>query len=117
MSNTAGDLADRTTRIRRLNDALRKSNIGNGQVMITAGIQALGDAFVARCRAAVAAFDAFESGNDPYHEHDFGSITVDGETVFFKLDYYDTELEYGSPDPADPKVTRRVLTIMLASEY
>ncbi len=108
---------DRTTRIRRLNDALRKSNIGNGHVMITAGIQALSDAFVARCRAAVAAFDAFESDNDPYQEHDFGSVTVDGEKVFFKLDCYNTELELGSPDPADPKVTRRVLTIMLASEY
>ena len=39
------------------------------------------------------------------------------ETLFWKIDAYDRALEWGSPDPADPRVSRRVLTIMLASEY
>jgi len=44
-------------------------------------------------------------------------VDVDGERIMFKLDAYDENLEYGSPNPADPKVTRRVMTILLASEY
>jgi hypothetical protein len=55
--------------------------------------------------------------NDPHQEHDFGSFNVEGETIFFKIDYYDCSLECHSPDPADPVVTRRVITLMLASEY
>jgi len=31
--------------------------------------------------------------------------------------YYDKELQYGSENPADPAVTTRILTLMLASEY
>jgi Protein of unknown function (DUF3768) len=55
--------------------------------------------------------------NDPHGEHDFGSFEYSGQTIFWKIDYYDMRLKWGSPDPADPAVTRRVLTILLAEEY
>jgi hypothetical protein len=66
---------------------------------------------------AVAGFDTFTVENDPYGEHDFGSVSVRGSTVFFKIDCYDRDLRYHSPDPADPAVTCRVMTLMLAQEY
>jgi hypothetical protein len=37
--------------------------------------------------------------------------------VLFKIDAYDRAQRGRSPDPADPAVTHRVLTIMLADEY
>ena len=37
--------------------------------------------------------------------------------AFRKIDYYDRATEAGSPDPADPAVTTRVLTLMRADEY
>ena len=40
-----------------------------------------------------------------------------GEDHFWKIDYYDHALENGSENPADPEITRRVLTIMRADEY
>jgi hypothetical protein len=102
--------------IRALNDALRRFGRG-GSVMMTSGIEALGVAGIARIMAAVAAFDAFTSDNDPYAEHDCAILTVDGARVLFKIDYYDRNLAYHSPDASDPKVTERVMTVMLASEY
>ena len=103
-------------RIRELNDALRCEDKG-GQRHITAGIQALGEVGIARALLAVASFEEFTADNDPYGEHDCAVMVVDGVRVMWKIDYYDKSMTGGSPDPADPTVTERVITVMLASEY
>ena len=108
------DIVDVTT-IRQLIDQLRQSLAG-GVLVMTAGVIALGPARQLTILQAIAAFDTFES-NDPYGEHDFGALEVEGERLFWKIDYYDQNLSAHSPDPADPSVTTRVLTIMLAEEY
>ncbi len=106
----------KTERIRSLNDAFRKTFTG-GRAVITPGIAALGPEAVTRIIQTVAVFDDFCHANDPHQEHDFGCFDADGHRVFFKIDYYDKTLTYHSPDPADPLVTERVITIMLAEEY
>ncbi len=103
-------------RVRALNDELRQTGAG-GRTYLTPGVLAKGPDFVDKAMAAVRAFSDFTDDNDPWQEHDCATLDVDGEQVMFKIDYYDENLEYGSPDPADPKLTRRVLTVMLAEEY
>jgi hypothetical protein len=103
-------------RIRKLNDQFRK-RLDGGLVFMTPGVAALGPAAVHRIAEAVATFDDFQQANDPHLEHDFGSFDAEGQTVFFKIDYFDNQLQLHSPDPADPSVTTRLLTIMLAEEY
>ncbi len=103
-------------KIAELNDLMRKT--GNGdKLIITAGIAAKGRDFVTKALTAVRAFDSFTPDNDPWKEHDFGSIKLDGHKIFWKIDCYDKEQEYHSPDPTAPAVTTHVLTIMLAAEY
>ena len=108
--------AQATAEIRRLNDRLRVSGAG-GRIMVTAGIDALPPDTFAMILAAIVSFDAFNADNDPHGEHDCASLHVAGYDVIWKVDYFDLALSMHSPDPADPKVTRRVLTIMLAEEY
>src|SRR5262245_32765417 len=105
-----------SNRIRVLNDNFRSTFIG-GQVVMTAGVAALHLDVKARAMIAVQTFTEFNADNDPHGEHDFGSFEIDGEKFFWKIDYYDRDLEAGSEDPADPHLTSRVLTIMLAEEY
>jgi len=105
-----------TQRIRALNDDLRRKLTG-GLAVMTPGIAALGPEAVERIVKTIAVFDDFCHANDPHEEHDFGSFEAESETIFFKIDYFDRNFTYHSPDPADPAVTRRVITIMLASEY
>jgi hypothetical protein len=108
--------AEHRRRIRLLNDNLRRHAVG-GTVVVTQGLAALGAETKNAVLRAVATFDAFDPDNDPYEEHDFGALCVDGLSIFFKIDYYDPALEFHSPDPSDPSVTVRVLTVMLADEY
>ena len=102
--------------IARLNDFFRQTLLG-GKVVMTQGVASLPEAMKANVFDAVRTFTPFTEDNDPYNEHDFGLFEVEGTSFFFKIDYYDNALESGSDNPADPEVTTRVLTIMLASEY
>jgi hypothetical protein len=106
----------KTDRIRELNDQLRR-NFADGVAVMTPGIAALGPEAVERIVKTIAVYDDFCHANDPHEEHDFGTFEADGHRIFFKIDYYDTALVAHSPDPADPSVTQRVITIMLAEEY
>lgn len=103
--------------ITELNDAFRKNPVAYGRLMLTAGINAMGQDFIMRALRCIAGYESFPHGDDPYGEHDFGAFVLDGERVFFKIEYFDPTLEYGSDDPSDPKKTVRVMTVMLASEY
>jgi len=100
----------------RLNDMLRTKGIG-GEIYATPGITNLSHSLRARVLKAIMEFDEFGVGNDPYGEHDFGSVEIDGQSFFFKIDAYDKELKFASEDPFDPSKTRRVMTIMRADEY
>ena len=103
--------------IRQLNDDFRTGQITTGKVMITTGIRVLGETANAAIYRMVAKFDDFTPDNDPHGEHDFGAFGFEGSRIFWKLDYYGLDLSTGSEDPADPSITTRVLTIMLAEEY
>jgi hypothetical protein len=105
-----------SNRIRALNDELRR-NLPNGHAVMTTGVAALGPEAVARIIKTIAVYDDFCHANDRYEEHDFGSFEADGQVIFFKIDYFDKNLTHHSPDPHDPSVTERVITIMLAEEY
>ena len=124
---------DQIDAIRRLNDAARAIPGVTSVTNITMGFQALSDADRSAALALIARFSKFDDNNDPYGEHDFGAVfrlasgdwtqdrpdddKVIAVTVFWKIDYYDKSMEYGSEDPSDPERTTRVLTVMLAKEY
>ena len=103
-------------RIRALNDAFRGSFVG-GTVVVTAGFESLSPDRRVSILARIRAFDSFDEDNDPHGEHDLGLIEDGDVRCFWKIDYYDSDMELMSPDPADAAVTTRVLTVMLAEEY
>jgi hypothetical protein len=103
-------------RIRELNDDARR-HFTDGRVVLTRGIAALPEKDQAEILDRVCKFEDFTPDNDPYGEHDFGAFEYNGERIFWKIDLYDLNMEFGSEDPADPYQTTRVLTIMLAWEY
>ena len=108
-------MPSKTARIAALNDELRQ-HLERGTAVITLGVAALGEETVAHIINTIEAYDDFCHANDPHEEHDFGAFDIEGQRVFFKIDYYDKALTMHSPDPSDPAVTQRVITIMLAAE-
>ena len=108
-------------KIADLNDRFRTQGPASGipgQIVLTRGIMDLPSRRLQQVLASVQTFNDFQAGDDPYGEHDFGGIDIDGVgMVFWKIDYYAPDMEHGSEDPADPSATVRVLTVMLASEY
>ena len=113
------DEKQRAAKIAELNDAFRKALVQRGGKRYTTdGVASLGFDFVQRAMVAVVAFDAFTSDNDPYGEHDFGSFEIDGEKLFWKIDYYDQrDPDLGAEDASNSANTERVMTLMLAEEY
>ena len=105
-----------TAKVRALNDKFRTSFVG-GALVLTDGVAMLDPTVRRRLLIAVRGFDSFSTDTDLYGEHDFGSVKVDDETYFFKIDYFDRAMNMHSPDKADPAVTTRVMTIMRADEY
>ena len=102
-------------RVRELNDRLRRTGTG-GRIMLTRAVGALPEKLVASIIMAIRAFDSFSNANDPWGEHDFGQVEVEGAFFFWKIDAYDFNWEFASPDPSNVNVTRRVLTIMAAQD-
>jgi hypothetical protein len=102
--------------IGRLNDALRKRGKG-GVIVVTRGVRCLPGFQPLELLRLLRDYDEFDADNDPHGERDFGDIEIAGETLFWKIDYYDSDMLYGSSDPADAGITQRVLTVMLPSEW
>lgn len=92
-----------------------------GQIVFTRGVADLSPASKTVIMQQVQTFSEFTEDNDPYGDRTFGAFEVEDEgtkhNLFWKIDLYDTEYAMGSNDPTDVSVTRRVLTILLASEY
>lgn len=112
-----------TKSISKLNDQFRK-NLGlsfhsaiPGICIMTHGIKTLDVDIQKEVIKQIREFNQFSEDNDPYGEHDFGSLMVENKKIFWKIDYYDKTYRNGSENPADPDKTNRVLTVMLACEY
>lgn len=103
-------------RIRVLNDLLRQHHTG-GRIFLSHGVTALGRSGISWALREIAAYDNFRPENDPYNEHDFGSVEVAGRRLFWKIEYYDRTMTAGAENPADPNTCTRVMTVMLAEEY
>ena len=99
-----------------LNDNFRSTFVG-GQVVMTQASTSCRSIPKPACSWRFNRSSNFTNDNDPHGEHDFGSFEIEGETYFFKIDYYALDMDGGSEDPADPEKTTRVLTIMRADEY
>lgn len=124
-SVTAPDEAHRARECARLNDLCRSGQLHEARTVFTRGCI---DAFcdpedplslfaVQAALAAKVRAQKFNGDDDPHSERDFGVFEHQAQKLFWKIDYYDPTLRFGSEDPTDLSKTHRVLTVLLASEY
>ncbi|CAM4256582.1 DUF3768 domain-containing protein [Palleronia rufa] len=126
MEMTPEEITDqlRITAIAQQNDAFRLRMVGRGgplapegRVVVTRSIADMGRDFQTEAILAVSQDKTFTEENDPYGDHCFGAVIVEGRKVWWKIDLLDLAYEYGSEDAANTAVTRRVLTIMFPEDY
>lgn len=117
--------------VAKLNDELRRTMNRPGKNTMVVFVATLGNQMRSldtldrlRLQAEIvqkvqsASFDEpGEDGNNPYGERDFGTFMLGDEKCFWKIDYYDLNREYASPDPTNPDVTSRVMSIFYAEDY
>lgn len=109
---------NKTASIRALNDLLRTQGIG-GQVIAVGSLAYTEDDGLRQKVVTAVREQEFVTGDqdDPYSEHDFGQVVVDGQKFLWKIDYYDRDYKYASEAPENAELTQRVLSIMFASDY
>lgn len=101
-------------------DAVWNGQVLQGMVVTTPGFRALPDTLQARLVAEVICFADFNEDNDPWGDHGFAVVEVNGTRIFWKIDLFDTDFTFGAAtteDATDPEKTRRVLTLYLPSEH
>ena len=98
------------------NDNFRK-HLSQGTLVLTQGIRSNTKEDLKEIITKVRTFDTFDENNDPYGERDFGAFDYKGKRIFWKIDNYDKEFLYLSPDVSNPRLTNKVLTVMYAEEY
>jgi hypothetical protein len=82
-----------------------------GNVVMTRSVSDMGPKFLVKCLYTLAHYDAFTKDNDPHGEHDSCTFEVNGQKVWFKIEYYNHDMSGGSEDPAHPAVTVRMGTL------
>lgn len=111
-------LSGRSISIAAINDRFRASfDTRLGKVVLTPNVADLKKSHLRELLFMIKGKPVRADDNDPYNEHDFGSIDAFGNKFFWKIDYYDKNCEYGSEDPVDINITCRVMTVMFASDY
>ena len=110
----------RLATIARLNDRCRQGLDRTARILITrACLGTFADNRTAEIVAQaeiLSALRSYQFRDVEADERDRGSFDYRGTVVYFRIDYYDAAMEYGSEDPSDASQTRRMLTIMLRED-
>ena len=98
---------DKSKQIAEQNDLFRQ-NFGSpinedcliqGKYFVTSGISSLSIPEQLAITLKTRNFNDFNTRNDPHGERDLGKFNVNGHDALWKIDYYDTNYQYGSEAP------------------